>query len=190
MAEPDTAAEQPVQQKNNVTSILYIVVGIVILGLLALAFSSSAPKWPQPGEPAPDFSVTLLDGTDLTLSDLRGKVIVLNFWASWCEPCQNEAPELQRAWEAAGSEAENTTAVAFLGITFQDAPQASQRFIDAFGITYPNGVDEKGQIGRAYGITGTPETFIVDQDGNVAWSRIGEVRAEELIEQIGRLRRE
>ena len=182
MTEPDTVAEPSVQEKNNISSMLYTVVGIVILVLLTLAFSSPAPKRPQTGEPAPDFTITLLDGADLTLSDLRGQVIVLNFWASWCAPCRNEAPELASAWETVGSEN-----VAFVGITFQDARDASLRFIDTFGITYPNGVDEKGKISRAYGVTGIPETFIIDQDGNVAWSRIGEIRADELIEQIQRL---
>ena len=182
MTEPETIETPTVENKNTISTSLSVVVGIVVLVLLALAFSSPASKRPQIGDPAPDFTVTLLGGSDLASIDLQGRVVVINFWASWCAPCRNEAPELQSAWEAYQDKG-----VTFVGITYQDAKNASQRFVDTFGLTYPNGVDEKGQISRAYGITGIPETFIIDREGNIAWSRIGEVRADELAEQLERL---
>jgi cytochrome c biogenesis protein CcmG/thiol:disulfide interchange protein DsbE len=180
MTDQQPAGTPEVHPKSNLSTRLSVAVGLVLLVLLSYGFLSSRGSGrPQRGELAPDFALTLLDGSEVTLADLRGQVVVLNFWASWCSPCRREAPALQETWATHKDEG-----VAFIGVTYQDAQGASQRFIQEFGITYPNGMDEKGRISRAYGVMGVPETFVIDRDGKVVWFQIGEVRAEELARQL------
>ena len=185
----DTTTDQETQKasesgsRRNLSTPLYVVIGLVFLALLAYGFLSSRESGrPQRGELVPDFAINLLDGSELTLSDLRGQVIVLNFWASWCAPCRREASALQSVWES-----HHGRGVAFVGVTYHDAQDASLAFIDEFGITYPNGVDEMGQISAAYGVTAVPETYIIDREGRLAWSQIGEVQAQALIDQLERV---
>ena len=115
----------------------------------------------------------------MSLADLRGQVVVLNFWASWCAPCRREAPALQSVWETYKDQG-----VAFVGVTYHDAEGASLAFIEEYGITYPNGVDEMERISRDYGVTAVPETYVIDRAGRLVWSQIGEVQAQVLIRQI------
>jgi cytochrome c biogenesis protein CcmG/thiol:disulfide interchange protein DsbE len=114
--------------------------------------------------PAPEFPFTTFDGQNFKLSDFRGKVVVLNFWASWCVPCRDEAPELEAAWEQYRSRGD----VVFLGIAYADNGPKSLAFIEEFGLTYLNAPDLGTRISAQYGIQGVPETFIIDQRGNVA----------------------
>jgi len=182
MADRETFQAPVARKKVSVSTILFAAVGVGVLALLAFALTSSDRGRPQPGEPASDFSLPLFDGTQLSLSDLRGQVVVLNFWASWCAPCRKEAPDLQTVWEMYQGQG-----VVFLGITYQDARNASQKFVEEAGITYPNGIDEKGRISRQYGVTAVPETFIIDRQGRVAWVHIGEVQAGELLRRLEQL---
>ncbi len=167
---------------QNVSRIISVVIGVGLLALLAFALLSPDGGRPQPGEPAPDFSLTLLDGSEISLSDLRGQVVVINFWASYCGPCRQEAPELQAVWERYKG-----AGVVLLGLSYKDAEDASRAFLEDLGITYLNGADRRGKIGRAYGITAVPETFVIDAEGKVAWLRIGEVQAGELAQQLADL---
>jgi cytochrome c biogenesis protein CcmG/thiol:disulfide interchange protein DsbE len=182
MADRETSQAPAARKKVSVSTLLFAAVGVGVLALLAFALTSSDRERPRPGEPAPDFSLPLFDGTQLSLSDLRGQVVVLNFWASWCAPCRKEAPDLQTVWEMYRGQG-----IVFLGITYQDARNASQEFVEEEGITYPNGIDEKGRISRQYGVTAVPETFIIDRQGRVAWVHIGEVQAGELLRQLEQL---
>jgi cytochrome c biogenesis protein CcmG/thiol:disulfide interchange protein DsbE len=168
--------------KRDVSAILWVVVPLVVVGLLVFGFLSSDRGRPQPGEPAPTFSLPLLDGSEVALSDLHGQVVVLNFWASWCDVCKTEAPGLRQV-----SERYQDRGVVFLGVTFRDAKDASESFIDTFGLTYANGVDEHGRISRAYGVVAVPETFVIDPGGHVAAVYIGEVKAETLTQDLEEL---
>jgi cytochrome c biogenesis protein CcmG, thiol:disulfide interchange protein DsbE len=183
-----TAEEIPQASESRaglpVSTILTVTVGVILVGLLAFGFfSSKESERPQPGEPAPDFVLALLDGSEISKSDLNDQVLVFNFWASWCTVCRQEAPALQQTWEMYREED-----VTFLGVTYQDARDASLAFLDEFGITYANGIDENGRMSRAYGVVAVPETFIVDRDGQIAAVYIGEVQPDELVAQIERLR--
>lgn len=169
------------QGKRNMSPIILTVVGLGFLGLLVFGFLSPREGRPKVGDPAPGFSLTYFDGTELVLGELGGQVVVLNFWASWCSPCREEAPALQAVWQQVQHEG-----VVFVGVTYHDVESASQEFIDTFGITYQNGVDAQGQISRAYGVTAVPETYIIDREGNVAWVHIGALDAETLSQQIRR----
>ncbi len=144
---------------------------------------------PLVGQMAPDFTLTLLDGTRFSLADAQGQVIVLNFWASWCPPCKDELPALQAVWEAyqpneASSNADKHNNVRFIGIAYQEKRDNVADTMETFGITYPIGLDPQEHVAERYGITGIPETFIIAPDGRIAYVHIGPITADTLREQI------
>jgi cytochrome c biogenesis protein CcmG/thiol:disulfide interchange protein DsbE len=100
---------------------------------------------------------------------LRGKVVLLNFWASWCNPCEDEAAELQEAWEYYQPGGE----VVFLGIDWTDTDREALAYLEKFQITYPNGPDLGTTISQEFRITGVPETYIVDRNGVLADAMLG-----------------
>ncbi len=118
--------------------------------------------------PAPDFVVTAFDGRRVQLSEFRGRIVVLNFWASWCPPCRVEAPVLQRAAQRLES-----SGVAVLGIDVWDDLDAARAFLADHGITYANAVDETRLIPVEYGVTGLPETYVIDRHGVLVRRWIG-----------------
>ena len=132
---------------------------------------------------APAFALERLDGEgELSLASLRGKPVVLNFWASWCGPCKDEAPILQSSYEKWRADG-----VAFVGIDVQDFRGDAREFLERYGITYPNVYDGKGSTVGRYGVTGFPETYFVDAEGRVRYRIAGPVEsAEEVDEGIRR----
>jgi len=151
---------------------LVIVAGIAIplLWLLAYAFSRD-PRYiqsPLVGRQAPSFTVKLFDGKVIRLEDFRGKVVFLNFWASWCMPCREEAKTLEAAWQSY-----KDRRVVFLGINIQDKEEDAHAFIQEFEITYMNGTDDTGRIAIDYGVWGIPETFFIDGQGRITYKHVG-----------------
>ncbi|HEY7168638.1 MAG TPA: TlpA disulfide reductase family protein, partial [Candidatus Binatia bacterium] len=133
-----------------------------ILALLAYGFQRNAHyiNTPLIAKQAAPFTLTLFDGKRVTLADLRGKAIFLNFWASWCEPCRAEAKDLEAAWQRLKDKN-----MVFLGVALQDSDENSRGFVQEFGLTYPNGRDDSGKIAVDYGVWGIPETFFIDPQG-------------------------
>ena len=143
---------------------------MAVLSLLAWGFTREPKFIPTPllAKPAPAFKLTLFDGTVLQLDTLRGKVVFLNFWASWCPPCRAEARMLEAAWRRyAGRD------VVFLGINIQDTEEAARQFLAEFDVTYPNGMDPGSKIAIDYGVWGLPETFIIDREGRITYKHVG-----------------
>jgi cytochrome c biogenesis protein CcmG/thiol:disulfide interchange protein DsbE len=146
---------------------------VPVLLLLAYGFRLNPRDVPSPlvGRPAGTFALTTFDGQPLRLEALRGRVVVVNFWASWCKPaCYDEAPVLERGWRAW-----RDRGVTVVGIDIQDTPEAAQRFIRDFGLTFPNARDTSGKVSIDYGVYGVPETFFVDRRGRVRAKHVGAV---------------
>jgi cytochrome c biogenesis protein CcmG/thiol:disulfide interchange protein DsbE len=121
------------------------------------------------GEGAPDFTLTSFEGQQYTLSDFQGKVVVINFWASWCKPCEQEAADLEAAWKSYQPRGD----VLFLGVDYTDTPTEALAYLERFKITYPNGPDQRTSISHAYRIRGVPETYVVGPDGKLTFVKIG-----------------
>jgi cytochrome c biogenesis protein CcmG, thiol:disulfide interchange protein DsbE len=130
---------------------------------------------------APAFTLPdLVDGSDVTSASLfEGKVVVLNFWASWCAPCREEAPLLEAAWQQ-----HRDDGVVVVGIDARDLRTDGRSFVREFGITYPNVYDGPGSIVDAYGVTGFPETYFLDRQGRIVHLITGPVTEESLAEGI------
>jgi cytochrome c biogenesis protein CcmG/thiol:disulfide interchange protein DsbE len=156
-------------------------VAVVVLALLAYSIATGPSAPPQVGEPVPDFQLTTLDGQEISLSSLQGNVTVLNFFASWCVPCREEAPDLEETWQAYQDQG-----VQFVGIAYKDAKSRAQAFLAEFGTTYPSAVDPANRTARAYGVTGVPETFIIDRQGRLVRHILGAVSRAELSLEIER----
>lgn len=129
---------------------------------------------------APDFSVMTFDAQYLNLSDLRGDIVVINFWASWCGPCRLEADEFQAAWE----HYEERGDVQFIGLAYNDKLVDSQAFLDEYGITYMNAPDLGHEISDMFGVRAIPSTFIINRQGEVVDYLYARVSLEDLIERI------
>jgi len=143
-----------------------LVLVVAVLGIATL-LNNRADGGDEP-KVAPDFTLTLFDGTEFRLADHRGKVVVVNFWASWCDPCREEMPALQQAASAAGDE------VVFVGVGAKtDKDDDARAFATDYGVTYPIGRDTEGgdrvngAIQTAYGVFGFPATYVIDPDGNI-----------------------
>ncbi len=121
------------------------------------------------GQSVPAFSITTYDGKTLHTSDYAGKVIVLNFWSSWCKPCEQEAADLERAWRKYQTGGD----VVFLGLAYVDTEPNSLEYLRKFGITYPNGPDLATKVSQMFRIRGVPETYIIGKDGKLAYMKIG-----------------
>jgi cytochrome c-type biogenesis protein CcmF len=179
----------PQARRRTIGAAAGLGVGILILIAAGAAMwgpghgaVSQAAGRPLRGQTAPGFLLTLLDGSTLRLSDLRGGVAVINFWATWCPPCEEEMPDLEAVWKEYQGQG-----VKFIGIAFDEEEVDVQRMISRLGITYPQGMDVDLRIATTYGVTGVPETFIVDSEGRVAYVHIGPVNAGTLREELNSL---
>jgi cytochrome c biogenesis protein CcmG/thiol:disulfide interchange protein DsbE len=139
-----------------------------LLALLFLGLLKSQKGQMKPGEKAPEFSFTTFEGNQFNSSDLRGKVVLLNIWASWCKPCEQEAPDLEAAWRYYEPRGD----VVFLGVAWTDTDKKSKEYIQKFDITYPNGPDLGTRIYQAFRATGVPETYIIDRNGVLTYIKI------------------
>ena len=148
---------------------------VALLAIVAVGLKRAQQGTVQPGQVIKNFTLPLYSGYDLggkseiQLEALRGKVVVINFWASWCKPCEQEAAEMQQAW----TEYEPTGKVIFLGVDYVDTEPEARVYLKKFGITYTNGPDLATRISQYFRIKGVPETYFVDQDGVLQYVQIG-----------------
>lgn len=128
------------------------------------------------GQRAPEFTLTTFESEEISMSSLEGKVLVINFWASWCKPCETEAADLENAWRYYKPRGD----VLFLGIDYVDTESAAREYLEKFDITYPNGPDLGTRISQAYRTTGVPETYIVDKNGILQYVKLSPISMGEL----------
>jgi cytochrome c biogenesis protein CcmG/thiol:disulfide interchange protein DsbE len=128
---------------------------------------------------APDHVLPRLNGRGMqSLASYRGRVVVLNFWASWCDPCRQEAPMLERFQKTLGSRG------TVLGVTYKDDPVDSRSFERKYGLTYPSLRDSKLQLAPDYGTTALPETFVIDRRGRIVAVSRGAVSQQFLVRSV------
>jgi cytochrome c biogenesis protein CcmG, thiol:disulfide interchange protein DsbE len=176
-----TESSIPVQRRGVPIWVQIIIWAFLVslLAIVAVGLKRAQEGTVQPGAAIEDFTFTLFEGfeyngqSQINLSDLRGKVVVVNFWASWCKPCEQEAAELQAAWE----EYEPTGQIVFIGADYVDTPKEANVYLKKFGITYPNGEDRDLQhdrpLSQYFRISGVPETYFIDKNGVLQYVQIG-----------------
>ena len=173
----------------------FIVPGIVILvivGFVAILSVGLLMKEPLTGAsgaarvslPAADFALPLFSGGEITLASLKGKPVVINFWSSWCPPCRDEAPTLEKTWRLY-----RERGVTFLGVDIQDKEEDALAFVEEYDITYPNGRDLNGRITIDYGVSGIPIPFFVDREGMIVSRWVGAISENLLVERVEELLR-
>jgi cytochrome c biogenesis protein CcmG/thiol:disulfide interchange protein DsbE len=165
--------------KRGVPIWAQIIVWAVLVGLLALVgFGLQRARNPMAeiGEPVPDFDLAFYEGyeydsiKEMKLSDLQGKVLLINIWASWCKPCEQEAPELEEAWQYYKDGGE----VVFIGVDYVDTPAGANEYLSKFDISFPNAPDLKSNISSILNRQmGVPETYLIDRDGVLRSVKIG-----------------
>ena len=162
LIEPDLTETPPSRKGLGLGSILLLLAVAAIALVFGLALVRKNQTQPTAG-PAPDFTLTTLDGGQINLASLKGRVVVVNFWASWCGPCREEAPVLERVWQQYKDKD-----VLIVGVAYTDTEKNAKAYLQQFGNTYPNGLDIGTKISEMYNIQGVPETFIIDRKGNVS----------------------
>lgn len=160
----------------NRTNWLVLTGLVLVLGMAALAWGripeqgtgAELPPAPAIGHPAPDFTLTTLEGQEVNLSELRGQPLVLNFWATWCGPCRAEMPELQRLHDRLGP-----GGLVVLGINQDEPDQAIAAFRQELGVSFPTVIDRRMGVSREYAVNSIPTTFFVDRQGVIRDRFIG-----------------
>ena len=187
---PDQSREEDLSSARRRRRLLAIASMIPIAAIAALLIWGTVRSGGQPGgllvnsnsgevgvdaKLAPDFTITTFDGESFTLSGLRGNVVMVDFWASWCAPCRVEAQTLAYVYDSFEGRG-----VEFVGVDVWDREKDARNFVTSYGIAYPNGIDVDGRITIDYGVTGIPEKFFIDRDGRIVRKFIGSTEVEEL----------
>ncbi len=164
--------------------LISLLIYAFVIGLLSLLGWGlvQANKGQADSGVAPDFTITSFDEETITLSDLHGQVVIINFWASWCPPCRNEAPYLEATWRKYKDQG-----VVFIGVDYVDTEAKALAYIDEFDITYFNGPDMGTRISSDYNIQGVPETYYIAKNGEIRGVKVGPLVSPELDQKIDEL---
>ncbi|KAF0109981.1 MAG: resA [Chloroflexi bacterium] len=161
--------------------VIFALAGLLgFLGFLAVGMKKMTSPPLVIGDVVPDFSLTTFDGEVFNTSELRGKVILVNFWASWCPACKDEAAFLEQVWR----EYQSAGDVLFLGVDYVDTEKEALAYLEKFGITYPNGPDLRTQISQIFRVRAVPETYLIGKDGKLASLKIGPFASADEIRQM------
>lgn len=164
--------------------------GLLIVGLVWLMVGrEAAATLPAVGElnrPAPDLTLPVLDGEPIRLADMRGKVVLVNFWGTWCEPCKEETPALQQAYQEL-----RDAGLVIVGVNLrrqEASDEAVRAFVRQYGVTYPIALDVDGEAARLFQISPIPVSYFIDPAGTVRYVRVGTLSREDVTALFGRLR--
>ncbi len=156
---------------DRLTRVILIIIlaSMLALGLMIGSCSSSTPaQGPSVGKLAPDFQLYSLDGQAMSLSDFQGKPVLLNFWATWCNPCRFEMPFFQEIYKGAAD-----SELIMLAVDLGENPSRVKEFVEEFGLSFTILLDADGKVAQQYNIRGIPATFFIDKDGIIQSVRIG-----------------
>lgn len=178
VASPPTARTS---RRSTVGMIVAFGTVLALLGLLAWGLKKTQAG-PRDSGKAPDFTLTGFDGRVVSVGKLRGQVVIINFWASWCVPCREEAAYLEQTWRKY-----KDRGVVFIGVDYVDTEKEARAYIQEFDITYINGPDLGTRISQSYNIKGVPETYYVDKQGVLRGVQIGPLKSPMLDQKIDEL---
>jgi cytochrome c biogenesis protein CcmG/thiol:disulfide interchange protein DsbE len=156
-----------------------VVSAAAVLLSVGLRRDPSVAPSPLIGRTAPDFTLNQLDGKPFTLSTLRGQIVVVNFWASWCTECHTEQSTLNQTWQRF-----QDSGVVVVGVNFQDTTDDAMDYVRTASVSYPVVEDSDSRTALAYGLRGVPETFVIDRTGRIVDRIIGPVDGTTLTNQI------
>ena len=148
---------------NKFWTLVILLSLIIFLGVIGVRLFKGGEEMLEIGDAPGNFALTTFSNEKIHTGDLQGKIVLVNFWASWCVTCDEEAVLLEKAWQELQKAAPGETL--FLGVAYMDTEPAARSFPQEYGVTYPNGPDLRGEISDLYQVQGVPETFVLDQDG-------------------------
>ena len=160
-------------------AILAIAAGWILISRATASPSAAGDSAPRQGFPAPEFALNTLEGQRVNLSDYRGKVVLINFWATWCPPCKAEMPVIQSAYKTYRDQGLEVLAID--STTDQDEATAARQFASVNGLAFPVLADVHGEASQLYQVQALPTSFFVDRQGKIAWVVVGGPMAEALI---------
>lgn len=173
----ETVNQEQVKRPPTWIIVLSFAVLVGFLALIAWGLRRSMSGPIRIGDRVPEIEMTTFDGEKIHTSQFRGKVVVLNFWASWCAPCEQEAAELEEAHQLLKEE----DIAVFLGLAWTDTEPKSLAYLEKFGITYPNGPDLRTAVSQMFRTRGVPETYIIAPDGRLNYVQVGPFESTEQI---------
>lgn len=153
---------------------------IGLLAILAMWMKQSSDKSLEVGVDIPDFSLTAFSGETYQKSQLKGKLVLVNFWSSWCASCNEEGDALEEVWQ----DMKTSGDVVFIGVNYVDTERDSLAFIEKYGFTYPNGPDMGSKISHIFKVQAVPETYIIGRDGRLAAMKIGPFESADEIREL------
>lgn len=158
--------------------------GLLSAILYLIALNTFGNNSVQPGKPAPDFELYTLDGQKVRLSDYKGRRVIVNFWATWCPPCREEMPDMQKFYERYKDAGIEILAVNLLE---SGSKEETGAFIKEFDIQFPVLLDEKGQVSSVYKATAIPTSYLIDSNGIVQHKIIGAMSYNWMVNQVTRM---
>ena len=179
----------PTPSRRSVPLWVQIIIWGIFVGLLvivAITLNRSQQGTVQPGDRLNNFTMTMFTGYELnsqsqaSLSSLKGKVVMVNFWASWCKPCEQEAADLRSAWQYYKEDGR----VVFIGMDYVDTEPEARAYLEKFDISYPNGPDLGTKVSQLFRIKGVPETYFIDQTGVLRYVQVGPFSSVDQIKSI------
>ncbi len=171
---------------GRIVPIAIAVLALAIGGAVLLSaaptqapLAANTPYSFDPGMPAPEFSLQTVDGQTLSLSDLRGKAVMVNFWATWCPPCRAEMPDMQQVYAERGS-----SDIAILAVNVQEAAELVNQFVARYGLKFPILMDPSGNVFTAYRVSSLPTSYFVDREGRIASVNVGALNRQGMVKQL------
>ncbi|NJL05431.1 MAG: TlpA family protein disulfide reductase [Chloroflexaceae bacterium] len=190
MSKPQQAGLRP---RERWYALIGVVLAIGLIGLVwVLTDRTELPSVGEVSRPTPDMVLATLDGGEINVSQQQGKVVLVNFWGTWCEPCIRETPALQEAYARYRDEGLLIVGVNVTGSEFKQGNTLEdvQAFADEFGVEYPIALDVEGEASQAFRVLPLPTSFFIDTQGTIRFVRVGEINADEIAVLFDALRQE